>query len=126
MKTRLLPWIVMSLCALLPACASGLGEPCSQSNACPEGLVCAFPTVGGAPAATGVCDYPPRTEGQPCTVMAECESTLTCSNHFTPGSRYGICTARRAGGEACFVNRDCASNRCTGASGAGLDGTCAP
>ncbi|HLL54128.1 MAG TPA: hypothetical protein VK447_11300 [Myxococcaceae bacterium] len=125
MKTKLLPWL--ALCAAtLSACAVGIGQPCSQERACPRGLVCSFPTVGGAPAANGVCDYPLRPEGEPCTVAAECETALTCSNHFEPGGRYGVCTPKRAGGEACFVNRDCTSNRCTGASGTEVDGTCAP
>ncbi len=124
MKTWFLTWLVLWTCAGLSACAVGIGQPCGQDRACPSGLRCSFPQVGGAPAANGVCDYPLRAEGEPCTVAAECENALTCSNHFNPGSRYGTCTPKRAAGEACFVNRDCASNRCTGASGTRLDGTC--
>jgi len=107
-------------------CAVGLGEPCDADTPCPDELVCAFPQAGGTNAARGVCDYPLKKAGEPCTVVAECESTLTCSNHFTPQDRYGTCVAPRQNGEACFVARDCVSGRCEGASGTALDGTCAP
>jgi hypothetical protein len=57
---------------------------------------------------------------------AECERELTCSNHFTPQDRYGSCVQRRGDGEPCFTDRDCVSERCTGASERALDGTCMP
>lgn len=106
-------------------CAVGLAQDCSADVACPEGLVCTYPTVGGSPAAQGLCDYPLRAEGEPCTSAAECEATLTCSNHFTPNDRYGTCTPKRALGEACLVNRDCQTNTCSGATGQAADGVCA-
>jgi hypothetical protein len=57
---------------------------------------------------------------------AECERELTCSNHFTPQDRYGSCVQRRGDGEPCFTDRDCVSERCTGASERALDSTCMP
>ncbi len=74
--------------------------------------------------ANGVCDYPLKSEGKPCTMAAECETQLTCSNHFTPNNRYGTCVQKLPSGSACFQNRDCQSNRCTGADGSSLSGTC--
>lgn len=117
-----------SLAALLLA-AGGCGEPlgtrCTADEDCGEALVCSRPRVNGQPAASGVCDYPLRAENEPCTVAAECASTLTCSSHFVVGGRYGQCVPQRAEGEACFADRDCASGSCAGASGRALDGTCA-
>lgn len=108
--------------ALLAAgCASGLGDVCDASTPCPDDFVCSFPDEE---AALGVCDYPLRAEGEECTVAAECGRSLTCSNHFTPGDRYGTCVQQRADGERCFVDRDCAGGTCEGASGSALDGTC--
>jgi hypothetical protein len=110
---------------LAAGCASGLGEPCDARTACPEDLACSFPTGKDGPAQRGICDYPLRGEGAACTVAAECEKALTCSNHFTPGDRYGTCVKKRAEGEACFADRDCESGTCAGASGKALDGACA-
>jgi hypothetical protein len=72
----------------------------------------------------GVCDYPLRGEGEPCSQAAECQAALTCSNHFEPNTRYGRCVQKRGPGEACFQDRDCLT-KCEGASGTALDGTCA-
>lgn len=123
MRWRVSAWV----CAVVLAagCASGLGEPCDAQAACPEDLVCNFPRGEDGPAPRGVCDYPLRGEGAACTVAAECERALTCSNHFTPGDRYGTCVKKRAEGEACFQDRDCESGTCEGASGGALDGACA-
>lgn len=119
-------WVALVPAAALAAgCAVGLGEACSDELPCPQVLTCARPPLrdGGA-APVGYCDYPLRVEGEPCTRAAECQSALTCSNHFAPGSRYGTCVPRRGAGEACFVPRDCVSNRCQGGSGRSLDGVC--
>lgn len=117
---------MMLLCAVVlgAGCASGLGEPCDARETCPDGLVCSFPKGDDGPAPRGICDYPLRAEGEACTVAAECEKSLTCSNHFTPGDRYGTCVKPRADGEACFTDRDCESGTCVGASGTALDGAC--
>lgn len=119
--------VIAGVCAwvLAAGCSVGLGEPCDAGTACPEGLVCSFPREEEGPAPRGVCDYPLRGEGEECTVAAECERSLTCSNHFTPGDRYGACVKKRAVGEACFVDRDCESGACEGGSGSALDGVCA-
>lgn len=117
--------LVVAVAVLGTACGAGLGQDCSEQAPCPDGLVCNRPSLpGGAVSTLGVCDYPLRPEGAPCTRAAECESTLTCSNHFAPGTRYGTCVQKRAAGEACFVKRDCVSNVCRGASGFALDGIC--
>jgi hypothetical protein len=105
-------------------CAVGLGEPCESDAGCAQGLVCSLPRVEGGTAPFGVCDYPLKAEGEPCTIAAECQEELTCSNHFTPGTRYGTCVRRRGAGEPCFMDRDCVSGRCAGASGHALDGKC--
>lgn len=114
---------IMLALGLAGACALGplgLGNPCDADTTCPSGLTCNFP-----PGATrGVCDYPLRAEGEPCTQAAECEQALTCSNHFTPNNRYGTCVATREDGAACFADRDCQSGFCVGASGTALDGVC--
>lgn len=116
--------LVAAASSLLLACSVGVGQPCDVA-ACPQGLICAFPPLpDGGSAPQGVCDYPLRAEGEPCLAANQCESSLTCSNHFQAGGHYGTCVPRLAAGEACFVNRDCQSNRCTGASGQALDGTC--
>ncbi|WP_257450146.1 P2X purinoceptor [Archangium lipolyticum] len=117
-------WAVM-LGAL--GCHSGLGTACDAETTCPEGLVCSFPPPPkeGGEGLKGLCDYPPRGLDEPCSQAAECETALTCSNHFEPNTRYGRCVPRRASGEACFQDRDCATGRCEGASGSALDGTCA-
>lgn len=112
--------------AIGAACAVGIGEPCGD-RACPAGLVCSRPSLpDGGTATLGVCDYPLRAEGEPCLAANQCEAALTCSVHFEPGGHYGTCVPRRAAGEACFQSRDCASNRCTGASTQAADGTCDP
>lgn len=118
---------MMWLCAavLAAGCSSGLGEPCDARTACPEDLVCSFPSGDDGPTPRGVCDYPLRGEGEACTLAAECEKALTCSSHFTPGDRYGTCVKPRAEGDACFTDRDCESGTCAGASGTALDGACA-
>lgn len=117
--------VVVLLAMLASSCAVGIGQDCSVQLPCPEGLVCSRPPVpGGGVAEVGICDYPLRAEGEPCTRAKECEATLTCSNHFAPGTRYGTCVPKRTAGEACFVKRDCVSNVCRGASGTGLDGVC--
>ncbi len=112
---------------VLVGCHSGVGERCDAQSPCPEGLECSVPPLpkGGVENPQGVCDYPPRAEGEPCSQAAECQSALTCSNHFESGARYGRCVPRRGAGEACFQDRDCASGDCAGASGTALDGTCA-
>src|SRR5262245_43744087 len=111
--------------ALLAACSVGVGQTCGEAQ-CPQGLACTFPALPGdaGPAPQGICDYPLRAEGEPCLAANQCEASLTCSNHFQAGGHYGTCTARLAPGEACFVNRDCVSNRCQGGTGQALDGTC--
>jgi hypothetical protein len=108
----------------LSGCSMGIGQTCNASTPCPSDLVCSYPPVDGGTAANGVCDYPLKAEGKPCTVAAECDSSLTCSNHFTPNNRYGKCVPKLAAGAACFRNRDCQSNRCNGADGVSLSGTC--
>ncbi|MCI0572616.1 MAG: hypothetical protein L0Y66_17830 [Myxococcaceae bacterium] len=118
--------LVAAMALTLAGCAAGLGEPCSAEVSCPEGLHCSFPEVEGAPAATGVCDYALRQEGEACTVANECEESLTCSNHFTPGVRYGTCTPRLVDGSACSADRDCLSGHCEGTSGEAADGVCSP
>jgi len=110
--------------ALLSSCSVGVGQGCSDAE-CPQGLVCSRTPLGdGGFAPQGVCDYPLRADGDPCLAASQCEPSLTCSNHFEPGGHYGTCVPRLAAGEACFANRDCQSNRCIGASGQALDGTC--
>jgi len=110
--------------SLLLGCSAGVGQTCGDTE-CPQGLICTRPSLpDGGPAAQGVCDYPLRGEGEPCLAANQCEAALTCSVHFQPGGHYGTCVPRLAAGEACFVNRDCQSNRCTGGSGQALDGTC--
>jgi hypothetical protein len=118
--------MTMLLCTVMlgAGCASGLGEPCDAGNACPDALVCSFPNGEDGPAPRGICDYPPRAEGEACTVAADCEKSLTCSSHFTPGDRYGTCVKPRPDGEACFMDRDCQSGTCVDASGTALDGVC--
>jgi len=123
MRWRGMAWVCAGV--LAAGCASGLGEPCDAQTACREDLACSFPTGKDGPAPRGICDYPLRGEGAACTVAAECEKALTCSNHFTPGDRYGTCVKTRAEGEACFADRDCESGTCAGASGKALDGACA-
>ena len=122
MSARFVTAAVLALS--LAGCGRGLGEACSASDACPEDLVCTFPQVGGAPAAQGICDYPLKPAGEACTSAAECEGTLTCSTHFAVDDRSGPCVDRRAPGEACGVNRDCASNRCRDATPGSANGTC--
>lgn len=111
--------------ALLCACSPGLGERCSDEAPCPAGLQCAVPPpVDGGTSTAGVCDYPLRAIGERCSQAAECELALTCSNHFQPGSRYGTCVPQASPGASCFMDRDCQSGACIGASGTGLDGVC--
>lgn len=107
-------------------CHSGLGNMCDAQSPCPEGLVCSVPPLpkGGLEAPKGVCDYPLKAEGEPCSQAAECDAPLTCSTHFEPNTRYGQCVPRRGSGEACFQDRDCLT-KCEGGSGTALDGTCA-
>ena len=109
------------ICAvmLLSGCAVGIGDECSADGDCNHGLVCSRPTGS----TLGVCDYPLKAVGEPCTVAAECEAALTCSNHFTPNQRYGTCVAPRGAGEGCLQDRDCTSGTCDGPSSAAL-GTC--
>ena len=118
-------WMAVGIAPVLllaTACAVGLGDPCSAQAPCPQGLVCNFPPA----ASSGVCDYPLRVEGEPCTRAAECEAAFTCSNHFTPGDRYGTCVPKREDGAPCFADRDCQSGNCAGESGTALDGVCSP
>jgi hypothetical protein len=114
--------VVAAICG----CSVGLGQPCGDGGgACPSGLICSRPTQpDGGVAAAGVCDYPLRPEGEPCLAANQCEAALTCSVHFEPGGRYGTCVPRRAAGEPCFQDRDCAGGRCAGGSGQALDGAC--
>ena len=122
--SRLLPGLLLAA-ALCAGCEVGVGQDCSASVSCPDGLSCSFPRLpGGTVSERGVCDYPLRGEGEPCTRAAECESALTCSNHFEAGGRYGSCVQKRAAGQACFMDRDCSSGTCQGESGTALDGTC--
>ncbi|MCP3137507.1 P2X purinoceptor [Pyxidicoccus xibeiensis] len=116
--------MLMVMVVLAAGCSSGLGEPCDAQTACPDDLVCSFAQGEDGPASLGVCDYPLRGEGGACTVAAECERSLTCSNHFTPGDRYGTCVKKLADGAACFTDRDCQGGTCEGASGSALDGVC--
>lgn len=118
-------WMVCAVVVLAgTGCAVGIGQPCGEAE-CPSGLVCTFPTSGsGEPLAQGICDYPLLPEGEACTAAAQCAGTLTCSNHFDEGGRYGQCVPRLAPGSTCFAARDCVSNKCNGASGTALDGTC--
>ncbi|MFP2923804.1 hypothetical protein ACLESO_01050 [Pyxidicoccus sp. 3LG] len=118
---RMLTMVVM----LAAGCSSGLGEPCDVGTACPDDLVCSFPSGDDGPGPNGVCDYPLRGEGGECTVAAQCEGSLTCSSHFTPGDRYGTCVKKRGDGAPCFADRDCEGGTCEGASGSALDGFCA-
>lgn len=104
---------------LLAGCPMGLGERCAASDECQEGLLCRSVAADGP----GVCDYPLHGEGDTCAVAAECEEALTCSNHFSQNQRYGLCVPRRGVGEACFVDRDCVSGACEGASASSL-GVC--
>lgn len=112
------------LCALLGACSAGPGERCSAAAPCPPGLRCAVPVVDGGPAEQGVCDHPLRALGERCSQAGECEPALTCSSHYQPGSRYGNCVPRSGAGAPCFMDRDCQSGACQGASGTALDGVC--
>ncbi|MFY0562530.1 hypothetical protein ACN28E_01700 [Archangium lansingense] len=123
-KTWLL-WVVM-LGAV--GCNEGVGDRCDADTACPEGLACSFPPPprsGPVEDPQGVCDYPLKAEGEPCSQAAECQTALTCSNHFTPNTRYGQCVPKHGLGEACFQDRDCAAGTCEGADENGLGGTCA-
>jgi len=116
--------MLAAVSSVLLACSVGVGQICGDAE-CPQGLVCTRPPLpDGGSAPQGICDYPLRAEGEPCLAANQCEPALTCSNHFQGGGHYGTCVPRLAAGEACFVNRDCQSNRCTGASGQALDGTC--
>jgi hypothetical protein len=122
MKSRLL---ILALALAGSGCAVGIGQTCNPSTACPSDLVCSYPRgADGGTLANGVCDYALKPEGMPCTVAAECDTTLTCSNHFTPNNRYGTCAPKLPSGGACFQNRDCQSNRCDGADGTTLSGIC--
>ncbi|MBI3182891.1 MAG: hypothetical protein HYZ28_12205 [Myxococcales bacterium] len=106
-------------------CTSGLGEPCDEEVPCPEGLLCRVPpNDGGLAMPAGVCDYPSKKEGERCSAGADCESQLTCSNHFAPGTRYGVCVQKLEDGAACFADRDCKGGRCLGKSGTVVDGSC--
>lgn len=102
------PWPLAAALALV-ACSNGVGDRCALNQPCPEDLVCSHPP---GDAGVGVCDYPPRQYGEPCSSADECAPELTCSNHFTPGIRHGTCVHRRQDGEVCFVDRDCVSGRC--------------
>ncbi|MDQ3264613.1 MAG: hypothetical protein M3Y59_13265 [Myxococcota bacterium] len=106
-----LGWITVCL-LVLSGCPVGLGERCAGSDECQGGLTCRLVDADGP----GLCDYPLRAEGEPCTTDRECEASLTCSNHFTANQRYGTCVQKRAATEACFVNRDCLSGVCQGAT----------
>lgn len=105
-----------ALCVVLAlfagACSNGVGDRCALNQPCPADLVCNTPPGDGG---VGVCDYPPRQYGQPCSSAAECAEELTCANHFTPGVRHGTCVHRREDGEPCYVDRDCVSDRCVDA-----------
>lgn len=105
--------LLIAVALLLTGCPVGLGERCTSSEGCPSPLVCNEVEEG---AGVGVCDYPLRLEGEPCSQAAECEVGLTCSNHFSAGERYGRCVPPRAAGEACLLDRDCAGGACEGAS----------
>lgn len=107
----------------LLSCANGVGERCADNAPCPPSLRC---SKVSADAESGVCDYPPRTFGEACSRADECEETLTCSSHFTPGERYGTCVHLRADGQPCYVNRDCQSGVCEGATPEAVTGTCTP
>jgi len=124
-RVRLWGWLA-ALAALLAGCGTSLGERCGRDSDCASGFICARPVRDEGPAASGVCDYPLRERDEPCTVAAECAQSLTCSNHFAEGDRYGTCVPRREDGSTCFADRDCESEHCEGASGTALDGTCAP
>lgn len=125
MKSKLLGWCLLVWGLGGAGCAVGIGQTCNATTPCASELVCSYPLGSdGGSLANGVCDYPLRSEGKPCTVAAECEDALTCSNHFTPNNRYGTCVPKRANGSPCFQNRDCQSNRCNGADGVSLSGTC--
>lgn len=104
---------------MLTGCPVGLGERCAASDECLGGLTCRLVDADGP----GLCDYPLREEGEPCTTDRECEDSLTCSNHFTANQRYGSCVQKRPAAEACFVNRDCQSGVCQGATAEAL-GAC--
>jgi len=117
-------WSLVLLLGGTSGCALGLGEPCEVSTDCPEKLICAIPRGEGGDTTRGVCDYPLKQENERCTVASDCERSLTCSNHFTPGERYGTCVVRKQNGAPCFMDRDCVSGNCAGASGTALDGTC--
>jgi hypothetical protein len=123
MRRMVMSWLCVVVLNL--GCAEGLGDSCDAQTACPDDLVCSFPSGDDGPAPRGICDYPLRAEGEACTLAAECEKALTCSSHFTPGDRYGTCVKQRADGEVCFEDRDCESGTCAGASGTALDGVCA-
>ncbi|HYO51241.1 hypothetical protein [Archangium sp.] len=120
-------WLLWTVIVGAVGCHSGVGDTCDARTACPEGLECSFPPPPrGDPVEDplGVCDFPPRGEGEPCSQAADCQSALTCSNHFEPNTRYGRCVPRRGPDEACFQDRDCLT-KCEGESGTALDGTCA-
>ena len=110
-----------SAAAILSGCPIGLGERCASDLDCRDDLVCLQPPGGGG----GICDYPYRAAGEPCTVAAHCEPELTCSSHLMPGARYGVCVEKQPGGEVCSVDRDCISGSCLGPTPEAL-GTCAP
>lgn len=125
MKTKLLGGYLLAIWLGGAGCAAGIGQICNATTACPSELVCSYPVGSdGGTLANGVCDYPLKSEGQPCTVAAECDNALTCSNHFSPNTRYGTCVPRRGTGSPCFQSRDCQSNRCNGADGVSLSGVC--
>ena len=110
-------------CACAAACSTGLGDRCAPNQPGPEALECREPF---ADAGAGVCDYPFKAFGDPCSRAEECAPELTCSNHFTPGERWGTCVHRLPDSARCFADRDCASGTCVGRSGFAVDGTCAP
>ena len=116
-------WLSWAVVLAVVGCHSGLGDVCDEGTPCPEGLVCSIPR-GNAEQPKGICDYPLKAQGAPCSQAAECEAALTCSTHFSPNTRYGQCVPKRGAGEACFQDRDC-QGRCEGESGTALDGTCA-
>ena len=120
-------WLLGAVLLGAVGCGAGVGARCDADTACPEGLVCSFPPPprsGPVEDPQGVCDYPLRAEGEPCSQAIECQTELTCSTHFEPNTRYGRCVRKHGLGEVCFQARDCAVGTCQGVDEDGLGGIC--
>lgn len=116
--------LALALCA----CGTPVGDPCTDDAACalPD-WVCLKPTVGGAPAASGICTRAFKDTGEHCLASDECKAELFCSVDLSAGDPRlfaGGCVARQDAGAKCLKNRDCLPTlKCKGATATAL-GSC--